>query len=141
MDYLYSQLPELVYDPADLIGKSSNGTIDLKIDNNKREIDAQIKGKLYLYDPNTDTRVEYNGANDINFEIPIFEKDSLKVEYVKITGENINDLNKIESLKDCKVGDVCLKIWAESMPTEITYVPIPTPVTSGNIQRVTSSNI
>lgn len=92
MDFLYGQLPELVYDPADLTGVSSNGTIDLKIDNNKRIIDASVRGKLYLYDPNTNTKVEYNGSKDTHFELPLIKKDSLKVEVVKVTPGNIDYL-------------------------------------------------
>ena len=53
MDFIYSQLPEIVYDPAALTGISSNGTIDLKIDNDKRIIDAGVKGSLTIIDPNS----------------------------------------------------------------------------------------
>ena len=42
MNYLYSQLPEVVYNPADLTGESSNGTIQLNIDNKERKIIADV---------------------------------------------------------------------------------------------------
>lgn len=141
MDFLYGQLPELVYDPADLTGVSSNGTIDLKIDNSKRIIDASVKGKLYLYDPNTGVKAEYNGANDVSFELPVFEKDELRVEVVKVTSGNINYLKQFESLKDCKIGEFCLKVYSNATASAPNYVAIPTPEVSGSVQKINAINI
>jgi predicted nucleic acid-binding Zn-ribbon protein len=143
MDFLYSQLPEIVYNPADFTGISSSGTISLNIDNDKKIIDANIRGKLTIIDNNNQDAsggkltYVYTGADDVLVNIPKIEKDNLKIESFMITS---NHLENIEELKEYDVGDTCLKIYTESDPDNPTYVVIPTPMVSSDIQRITSIN-
>ena len=78
MDYLYSQLPEVVYNPEDLTGESPNGTIQLNIDNDERKITADVlktPGVLRIKDLNVlsdNNEYIFDGSNDIYVEIAKF---------------------------------------------------------------------
>ena len=93
MDYLYGQLPEVVYDPADLKGKSTNKTTEVNIDNEKRTVDVNVlktPGTLVITDPNTKVRDSkgnlssavyiFDGSNNIDVTFPEF-RDSIEIEY------------------------------------------------------------
>ena len=147
MDFIYSQLPEIVYNPADLTGISTNGTVDLKINNEERIIDAnvlKVPGTLTIIDRNSKNTdgswgktYSYNGASSILVELP--KVGDLKVESVQVTSENIA---AIKEFVDCKIGDVGLKITSPSAPDQPTYIIIPTATSSStsDIQKITSIN-
>ena len=138
MDYLYGQLPEMVYDPVDFTGVSGNGTVHLRIDSNKRIIEAnvlRVPGTLQIVDLNSGTTTTYDGSKDTVIEIPKFE-DSLKVEYGIATQSDLN-ANLFPAGSNMSVGDGYLKLTLAS--GEEVYAPIPSPVAAGNgVQQLKS---
>lgn len=141
MDYLYGQLPEMVYDPVDFTGVSGNGTVHLRIDSNKRIIEAnvlRVPGTLQIVDLNSGTTTTYNGSKDTVIEIPKFE-DSLKVEYGIATQADLN-ANIFPAESNMSVGDGYLKLTLAS--GEEVYAPIPSPVAAGNgVQQLKSLKV
>lgn len=141
MDYLYGQLPEMVYDPVDFTGVSGNGTVHLRIDSNKRIIEAnvlKVPGTLQIVDLNSGTTTTYNGSKDTVIEIPKFE-DSLKVEYGIATQADLN-ANIFPAESNMSVGDGYLKLTLAS--GEEVYAPIPSPVAAGNgVQQLKSLKV
>ena len=141
MDYLYGQLPEMVYDPVDFTGVSGNGTVHLRIDSNKRIIEAnvlRVPGTLQIVDLNSGTTTTYNGSKDTVIEIPKFE-DSLKVEYGVATQADLN-ANIFPAESNMSVGDGYLKLTLAS--GEEVYAPIPSPVAAGNgVQQLKSLEV
>ena len=94
MDYLYGQLSESVYDPADLTGISSTGTISLDIDNDKRTINAntiRVPNALIINDRHTKRTFKYDGSTPVSIEIPQV-KNELNLTY------------KIATLADIEAG-------------------------------------
>ena len=135
MDYLYGQLPEIVYDPADLSGKSPNGTISLNINNDKRELILDVlktPGKLIIKDPGN-VEYSYDGSQDVAVDISKFF--NVEIEYKTATEEDI--ANKIPTANS-SVGDGYLQI---DVSGKTTYVPMATPMsTSSGVQKITSIN-
>ena len=133
MDFLYSELPEIVYDPADLTGSSFNGTVQLTIDNDKRAIDIGVlktPGKLTILDPNQN-KYSFDGSVDTVIDISNFF--GIEIEYKVATEEDIAQNIPTAS---SKVGDGYFKITASGT---VAYAPIPMPVAaSSDIQKITS---
>lgn len=147
MDYLYGQLPEVVYDPADLKGKSTNKTTEVNIDNEKRTVDVNVlktPGTLVITDPNTKVRDSkgnlssavyiFDGSNNIDVTFPEF-RDSIEIEYKIATQEDIN--NNIPT-SDATIGDGYIVLTLASGTK--TCVPLPKPLATNDIQKITSLN-
>ena len=137
MDYLYAQLPDEVYDPVDLTGVSSTGTIRLNIDNNKRIIDAnviRVPNALTIIDNNKSETYTYDGSSAQTIEIPQV-KNSLTLEYKLASQADID--NNIPTTS-AKVGDAYIQVTQVS--GDISYIPLETG-NSGGIIQLTSLQI
>lgn len=106
MDYLYAELPEIVYDPTNLTGTSPNGTVEVNVDNNKRVISATViktPHKLIVVDKNNpDKLYEFDGSQDVEVTIPLFDSN-IKIEYKICEQEGYPH-------SDLKLGDAYLDI-------------------------------
>ena len=130
MDYLYAELPEIVYDPSDLTAKCLDGTINASVDNNKRVINLAVvktPATLTVIDQNNHDKVyEFNGSQPVEVTIPKFDT-GIVIEYkvCEVAGTPIAGL---------LAGDGYLEITDGA--GKVSYAPLVNGGKTGDIQKV-----
>jgi hypothetical protein len=134
MDYLYAQLPDLIYNPAEFTGTSSSGTIKIDINNNMGVINANVlrtPGILRVKNYNSDTvDIDFNGSADAYIEIPKIP-EAIDLDAATVTQD---DINKNYFPASTPIGSPYLKIKVTD--DKLVRVLVPTPEIRSKISTV-----